>query len=203
MNAHGEEVGTKEILTGFSHVSVTPELLHQVVVAAAANARVPRAHTKTRGEVRGGGRKPWRQKGTGRARHGSIRSPIWKGGGTTFGPRADRSYAKRLPVSMRRTALAHALVAKAAAGELVFLDPLPETPKTALWAKALSHVRRSGSVLLAISGNASVHAARGVRNLPNVHVLSAKDLTAANLLTSRTIVLSPGSWEILEGRLAS
>src|SRR5690554_365403 len=129
-NIEGKEVGEIELNDAVFGVEVNETLLHEVVVNQLANRRQGTVATKTRGLVRGGGRKPWRQKGTGRARHGSTRSPIWVGGGTTFGP-TPRSYSYRLPKKARRAALKSALSAKAAAGNILVLDQLSvEQPKT-------------------------------------------------------------------------
>lgn len=201
VNAAGKEVGMKTILADVERSFRARELLHQAVVTAEANARIPIAHTKTRGEVSGGGRKPWRQKGTGRARAGSTRSPLWKGGGVSFGPRSERTFQKRFPARMRRAALAQALVAKAAAGELVFLEHVPESRKTVAWASALQGVRRAGSVLLAVSPSSAAGAAQGARNIPGVRIVGAHELTAADILSVRSVVCSPGSWDVLEERV--
>src|SRR3989338_2400984 len=108
-NQMGETIGTVGLNSALFEVPLNTALLHEAVVAQEANARVVVAHTKDRGEVRGGGKKPWKQKGTGRARHGSTRSPIWKGGGVTFGPTAVRNFAKKLNKKARRAALLSAL----------------------------------------------------------------------------------------------
>src|SRR3989338_2583524 len=108
-NAAGEVVGNIELPDAIFAVESKPAVIHQVYVAQMANSREPWGHTKQRGEVRGGGKKPWKQKGTGRARHGSIRSPIWRGGGVGFGPRSEKVYARTIPKKMRAKALFMAL----------------------------------------------------------------------------------------------
>jgi len=108
-NANGKKAGSVELPENVFGVAWNDALMHQVVTSMQDNARTPVAHAKTRGEVRGGGKKPWNQKGTGRARHGSTRSPIWKGGGVTHGPRNDKSYARTVPKKMRIKALTMAL----------------------------------------------------------------------------------------------
>src|SRR3989344_2772080 len=105
-------------------VPMNADLVHQVLISQTANKRQVSAHTKTRGEVRGGGRKPWRQKGTGRARHGSTRSPIWKGGGVSGGPRNDKNYERTIPQKMRRRALHMVLSEKVKNNLLVVIDSL-------------------------------------------------------------------------------
>ena len=102
-NTEGKEVGEKKLRDDVFGVTVNPAFVHEIMVGIKANARKPWAHTKERGEVRGGGKKPWRQKGTGRARHGSIRSPLWKGGGVTFGPRNERNFDKKINRKAKRS----------------------------------------------------------------------------------------------------
>lgn len=123
-NLEGNVVGTHELPASIFGLPVSAGLLQLAVVAQAANRRRPIAHTKTRGEVRGGGRKPWKQKGTGRARHGSIRSPIWIGGGITFGPRSVRNFSLKINRQARRRALLESLSAKAAQAEIVLVNDL-------------------------------------------------------------------------------
>lgn len=123
-NFEGQAVGTRELPAAVFGCPVNIGILHQAVVAQTANARPVLAHTKTRGEVRGGGRKPWRQKGTGRARHGSIRSPLWIGGGITFGPRSNRNFRLKINARVRRQALLASLSAKAADVAMVVVDDL-------------------------------------------------------------------------------
>ena len=112
-NQNKEEKGEIELPKEIFEIEVNSDLIYQVVLAQRGNRRQGTAQAKMRGEVRGGGRKPWRQKGTGRARHGSTRSPLWRGGGVTFGPRADKNYKKRIPKKMGRKALFMVLSAKA------------------------------------------------------------------------------------------
>jgi len=127
----GKEIGTTLLPKEIFDVKLNPDLVHQVATSQMANRRQVIAHTKDRGEVRGGGKKPWRQKGTGRARHGSIRSPLWKGGGVTFGPTKERNFKKIIPKKMKRKALFMVLSAKAKENLLIILDtlklPLPKT----------------------------------------------------------------------------
>lgn len=203
LNEEGQEVSQTEILSGWDHRRIVPELLHQAVVAAAANARLPIAHTKTRGEVRGGGRKPWRQKGTGRARHGSIRSPLWRGGGTTFGPRQEREYAQRLPAKMRRAALTHALVAKGRAGELALVEMRLGVGKTKELARVLTNLRPTGSILLSVPVKDIAAIARAGANLSRVRVVPAEHLSAADVLAAQHLLITPAAWQIVESRLSA
>ena len=121
-NKENEKVGTTDLPDTVFSASWNPDLVHQAVVAQQANSRQTVAHTKDRSDVRGGGRKPWRQKGTGRARHGSIRSPLWKGGGVTFGPRTERRFRKSINTKMRRGALFSTLSRKYQDGEVTIID---------------------------------------------------------------------------------
>ena len=123
-NIQGEMVGKRQLNESIFGLKIKPEFIHQIVVAMQANARHVIAHTKTRGEVRGGGRKPWAQKHTGRARHGSIRSPIWKGGGVVFGPRKERNYKQKINKKVKRKALLMSLSDKATHQKIIFLDNL-------------------------------------------------------------------------------
>jgi len=127
----GKSTGTISLPSELFDVSWNSDLVHQVVTGMEANARLVTAHTKFRGEVAGGGKKPWKQKGTGRARHGSTRSPIWKGGGVTHGPRTEKVYAVKINRKMRAAALATVLSRKMRDGEIIFVDSLAfTTPKT-------------------------------------------------------------------------
>src|SRR3990167_5939340 len=119
-NAQGKKAGSVELPESVFGVKWNDSLMHQVVTSMQANARPSVAHTKSRGEVRGGGKKPWRQKGTGRARHGSSRSPIWKGGGVTHGPRNEKVYTRAIPRNMRAKALFMALSRKLNDNEIIF-----------------------------------------------------------------------------------
>ena len=164
-------------------------ILHQVVVAYAANARVAIAHTKTRGEVRGGGKKPWAQKHTGRARHGSTRSPIWVGGGITFGPRSDRNYAKKVNVKVRRQALRMALTDKVVSNRLIVLeDFVPEGAKTKAAGRVLAKVialaatgRHAPTVLVALPEDRR-DVERSLRNLSRVTGVDVRHLNAPEVL---------------------
>src|SRR5574343_986959 len=123
-NQKGKAVGSVKLPESVFGLPWNADLVHQVVTAMQANARTPVAHSRTRGEVSGGGKKPWRQKGTGRARHGSSRSPIWKGGGITHGPRTERIFDREIPKKMRRKALIMVLSQKVRNKMLVVLDKI-------------------------------------------------------------------------------
>ncbi|NBV77459.1 50S ribosomal protein L4 [bacterium] len=143
--AAGKKKGSIELPENIFGVAWNDSLMHQVVTSMQDNARKPVAHVKDRGEVRGGGRKPWRQKGTGRARHGSSRSPIWVGGGITHGPRKEKQFSRSIPGKMRAKALFMALSKKLADGEVVFVDSFGcDKPKTSVAQKALVAIGKAG-----------------------------------------------------------
>lgn len=123
-NQKGEQIGDQKLNEAIFGIKINPAVVHQAVIAQLANVRKVLAHTKTRGEVRGGGKKPWRQKGTGRARHGSIRSPIWIGGGVTFGPRKERNYKLKINKKVKQKSIFMALSDKVANSKFILLDVL-------------------------------------------------------------------------------
>src|SRR3990167_7958338 len=143
-NQVAEEVGKTELPDEVFGLKWNADLVHQVVTSQEANRRPTVAHAKGRGEVRGGGRKPWRQKGTGRARHGSIRSPIWKGGGVTHGPLKEKNYKKKINKKMAKKALFAVLSAKARDNEIIVLDDLKfSEPKTRLAAEMFAKFEKN------------------------------------------------------------
>ncbi len=138
----GDKVGQVELNPSIFGVEINSTLIHQAVVTQLANARKVLAHTKDRSEVSGGGRKPWRQKGTGRARHGSIRSPLWIGGGVTFGPTKYRNFSKKINKKMKRKAIFMALSDRVKEGQLVILDKLEiKQPKTKEFVELLKNLK--------------------------------------------------------------
>src|SRR5690554_5249815 len=148
LNMAGEQVGEVELSDAVFAAPINRGLMHQALVRQLANARAGTHKTKTRSEVRGGGRKPWRQKGTGRARHGSIRSPVWVGGGTVFGPHP-RSYRQKMPKKMRQAALRSALSVKAGSGQIIVVDDLSmEAPKTKEMVRVLTSLGIDGQSAL-------------------------------------------------------
>jgi large subunit ribosomal protein L4 len=164
-------------------------VLHQVVTAQLAARRAGSQHTKTRAEVRGGGAKPWRQKGTGRARQGSIRSPHWRGGGVALGP-TPRSYAQRTPKKMVRLALCSALSDRAADDKVVVLDEWSiETPRTKDALAALATLELTGKVLLVL-GEEDEAVWKSFRNLDHVHCMFPRELNAYDVLVADYIVFT-------------
>jgi large subunit ribosomal protein L4 len=175
------------------------DVMHQVVTAQMAGARTGSANTKTRSEVRGGGRKPWRQKGLGRARHGSIRSPQWRGGGVTFGPKP-RSYAQRTPKKMKRLALLSALSARAAGSQVKVVEHLDwDAPKTKTAVALLDGMGVEGKTLFVIPRSDRI-AALSLRNLPQVVVANPDGLTTYDVLWADTVVFTSETIAATSGR---
>ncbi len=187
-NISGEVTGSVEVRDDVFGAKLNPALIHQTIVGQLANRRQGTAKTKTRAEVSGGGAKPRPQKYTGRARHGSIRSPIWKGGGVTFGP-SPRSYRQRTPKRMRRGALISALSGKAREGSLVVVDSFEPEAKTKAVANALSSLGAGPSVLLVADG-ASAEVLRAARNIPRLKMGPSHTLNATDLLNHRTVIMT-------------
>lgn len=174
--------------------TVNEDVLHQVVTAIRAHDRQGTHATKTRTTIRGGGRKPWRQKGTGRARHGSIRSPLWRGGAITFGPQP-RDYAPRVPRRLRRLAVRSALNARALEGRLGVLEPLAlEEPRTKTVAKLLEAIGADGNVLLLTDGvKRVVHLS--ARNIPGVEVKPWAEASAYDVLWADRVLVESSALE--------
>ena len=199
-NIAKEKVGELDLKEEIFGVEVKGHVLHEVVTWQRACRRAGTASTKTRGEVRGGGRKPWRQKGTGRARSGSTRSPIWKGGGTTFGPRP-RSYAYALPKQVRRLALKMALSSKVADGRLVVLDAYPQgTPKTKDFIQVLKTFEINQALFITPEAHAALELS--ARNVPGIQVMLPMGLNVYDILKYDHLVLFSPAVDQIEARLA-
>ncbi|TSC82956.1 MAG: large subunit ribosomal protein L4 [Parcubacteria group bacterium Gr01-1014_19] len=185
-NLKGESIGEVDLPEKVFGSKWNPDLVHQVLMAQAANRRSPWAHAKGRGEVRGGGVKPWKQKHTGRARHGSIRSPIWKGGGVSHGPKKDRDYTQKVNKKMAKAAVFSVLSKKLAEGELRVVDSLElQDPKT----KALFTMIKNmlPAVLVATKENKNI--SRASKNLARARSLSVTSLNVEDLLKYKNILL--------------
>lgn len=199
VDAGGAEVARVSLPGCFSG-PVNDALLFEQVLSQLASRRSGTAATKTRGKVRGGGSKPWRQKGTGRARAGSSRSPIWRGGGTIFGPQP-RSYAYRLPRSARRSALASALAQKQRDEQLLIVDRLVlEEPKTRLIKPILSALGVLDGVLIVLQAN-DLNVELAARNLPHVLVTTADGLNVYDVLRHRSLVIEREALDAVEARV--
>jgi large subunit ribosomal protein L4 len=173
------------------------ELVANAYKAYLANGRTNNAKTLKRGEVRGGGRKPWKQKGTGRARFGSIRVPIWRGGGIAFGPTGNENYALDMPVKAKRAAIRQALSIKAAAKAVVVLDEFKTTGKTKDSAALLAKLEVKGNVLLVLASKAG-QADQATRNISSVKTVAANYLNVFDVMNADTIVIEKPALEVIE-----
>lgn len=194
-NQKGEEVGKADLPAGIFGLKMNRDLVHQAVVAQMANARQVLAHTKDRSETRGGGRKPWRQKGTGRARHGSIRSPIWRGGGIAFGPTKQRVFAKKINRKMKQRALFMLLSSKVKDEELILLDKLELSEgKTKLIAEIINSLKtklkknldKSSLIVLA---KTDLKVSRAVNNIPKIKTIRADSLNVLDVLSHQYLLI--------------
>jgi len=196
----GKVVNEIELRDDIFSISPNEAVMHQALVRQLANAHLGTHKTKTRGEVSGGGRKPWPQKHTGRARHGSIREPQWRGGGTVFGPRP-RSYRQKMPRKMRRLAYRSALSVKAKEGKIIVLDelemPRPRTKEIEAILDALA-VDSSALILLP---EANLNVERSANNIPMVKTLRAQYLNVADILGYDYLIMPLGAIEVIEGIL--
>ncbi len=200
MNMAGEKVGEVELADTIFAAPINVPLMHQALVRQQANARLGTAKVKGRSEVAGGGRKPWKQKGTGRARQGSTRAAQWRGGGIIFGP-TPRSYDQKLPRKMRRAAVCSALSVKAAEEKLVVLDQLAlAEPKTREMAAVLSRLAVDSSALILMPG-ADEMVERASNNLPDVTLLRAEYVNVRDLLTHDYLVIPQTALGVIETTL--
>lgn len=199
-NMKGDVVDSTDLPAAIFEVPIKVDLMHQAFERQMANARAGTHSTKGRGEVRGGGRKPWRQKGTGRARQGSIRAPNWVGGGKVHTPKP-RSYRKDMPKKMRRAALRSALSAKAAEAEIVVLDELKLAEiKTKEMAGALRALVGDDSVLILMAGPDEV-VEKSTRNLPSAKTLRAEYLNIRDVLGYKRLLLPLSALEVISAHL--
>lgn len=197
-NTEGDTVGEITLSDQVFGAPVNDGLMHRAVVMYLANQRVGTAATKTRANVRGGGRKPWRQKGLGRARHGSIRSPIWRGGGVTFGPQP-RDYRQAMPKKARRGALRSALSAKTAGEDIKILDDLIiDQPRTREIVRILGNLGVENGKPLIITADQNEHAVLAARNLPDTAVVRAGDLNTYTVLRHGNLIMTQGAVAVLE-----
>ncbi|MBI2021045.1 50S ribosomal protein L4 [Candidatus Giovannonibacteria bacterium] len=206
-NTSGEKIGKADLPDRIFGARWNQALVKQVYDGEMANKRLPWAHTKTRGEVSGGGKKPWRQKGTGRARHGSIRSPLWIGGGVSHGPRNERSFKVKINKKMRRGALLSLLSKKLNEKEILVLDDfnLVNSKTKEIFtifknlrekAEAYRLGEKGGKTLLALLKNEN--ALRASKNLPYVNFIEPRNLNVIELLHNKYVVLDKLSIEELE-----
>jgi len=195
-NVDGEQVGEIELKDSVFGVPVNVAVMHQAVINYLANQRQGNHSTKTRGEVRGGGRKPWRQKGTGRARQGSIRAPQWIKGGVVFGPKP-RDYGYKLPKKAKRLALKSALSSKVKDNEIIVLDELKlEQPKTKKVAELLKNFNAKSALIVVPQGEKNVELS--TRNLPNAKAMYANLLNTYDVLKYEKFIITKDAVAIVE-----
>ena len=200
-NMKGETLRTVELPAEIFEAPINKDLMHQAYVRQMANARQGTHSTKTRGEVSGGGKKPWKQKGTGRARQGSTRAPQWKGGGKVHTPKP-RSYRQAMPRQMRRGALRSALSVKAADGQIVVIDELAlDSAKTKAMELALTGLVGEGQTALILLGARNEPVEQSLRNLPQAKLLRAAYLNVRDLLGCDKVLMPLGALEIIQGYL--
>lgn len=202
INMNGEKVKTADLPAAIFEAPIKTELMHQAFVRQMANARLGTHKTKTRSEVSGGGQKPWRQKGTGRARHGSRRSPIWVGGGKVHTP-MPRKYTKKMPRKMRRAALRSALSEKASNKQIVVLEAFSfDQPKTKEMAAALGKLVGKESVLILLPDRDEM-VEKSVRNLPKAKTLRANYLNVRDLLQYDRVIMPLGALDVIQSYLGA
>ncbi len=213
-NQDGKESGAISLPESVFGLPWNADLVHQVVVSEAANRRNIVAHTKGRGEVRGGGKKPWRQKGTGRARHGSIRSPIWVGGGVTHGPVKEKGYEKKISKKMKAKALYAVLSEKLRQNEILFIDKIAlKESKTKEAKKVLEKISKIGGFenVLNKKNNSAIitfwdkdkETERGFRNFSNIKTEELRNITPSAVLSHKFVVMvgPEKSVSFIEGKL--
>ncbi len=202
-NIKGETVGSLELEKSLFDVALNPILVHEAVVAQEANSREAIAHTKTRGEVAGSSKKPWKQKGTGRARHGSTKSPIWIGGGITFGPRNDRNFSLKINKKAKRTALAMVLSEKVASNCFIVVDEfsLPEgkTKELSSILKNLPLEKKAGSLakILIVLPPEEKTIAKAAKNLKGISTMPTNTLNVVDLLKTEKVLVSKAAIDLI------
>lgn len=196
-NRDGEQVDEIEVQAVLFEAPFKQGALHQTAVSQAARRRLGSASSKDRSEVSGGGSKPWPQKGTGRSRHGSTRSPIWVGGGATFGPHP-RDFGTKVPKKMRRAALKSALSDKVKEGKLMVVDDFAiDTPQTKKMVALLDNLKVTGGALI-VSDQPDMNLIKAARNLPKVKTILGRQLNVLDILTYNYLVMSKAALEQVE-----
>jgi large subunit ribosomal protein L4 len=196
----GMPVGQVEFADVGTAVKCGQQAVHDVIVAYQAGLRAGTASTLTKGTVAGSGKKPWKQKGTGRARAGYRRSPVWRGGGVAFGPKP-RSYSQRIPRKVLQLAFRRAFAEKVVAGEMRILQDLQlDGPKTSGIAELLKQLKITGTVLI-VMDHLSDHAVKAIRNLPGIELVMASTVNTYQLLRYSTVILTRAAFDVVQGRL--
>lgn len=200
-NQNTEKTGTLELPKGVFGLPWNDNLMHQVITSMQAEKRVSVAHVKGRGEVRGGGKKPWRQKGTGRARHGSIRSPIWRGGGVTHGPTKEKNYSKKINKKMKKKAFLIALSQKLRDNEILFLDKIVlSQPKTREAVSIIGNIskvkgfeklstKKKNNAIIAIPQK-NEETKRAFRNVPGTMISEFRNLNVLDIVTYKHLIIA-------------
>ena len=200
-NQKAEEAGKIDLPESVFNLPWNSDLVHQVVVAMTANLRSPWAHTKTRGEVSGGGKKPWRQKGLGKARHGSIRSPIWVGGGIAHGPRKDKDYSVKINAKAKKKAFYTVLSQKLRDNEILFLDKMdfsqPKTKEAVEVVNSLSKIggfekiktKKKNKAILALDKK-EPNVSKSFRNIPGMEIYQARNLNILDILNFKYLLIA-------------
>jgi len=202
-NMNGKQVGEVELNDAVFAAPINTSVMHQALVRQLSNARLGTHDTKVRSEVSGGGKKPWRQKGTGRARQGSTRAPNWVGGGTVFGP-TPRKYTKALPKKMQRLALRSALSAKAANGQLVVVDQLAiEQPKTKTVVSMLNALGLKEQSVLLVVAEKTLPVWKSTNNLPEVKTLLSGYINVRDLLSQDVLLVTQDAVAQIEDWLSA
>jgi large subunit ribosomal protein L4 len=199
-NQEGQEIGTTRLPKEIFDVKINNDLLYQAINIQLANRRTHLAKTKDRSEVRGGGKKPWRQKGTGRARHGSIRSPLWVGGGVTFGPNTDKVFERKINKKARRKALFMVLSSKVQDKELIVIDELKPEVKTKKMVDLLNKLvknEKKHSILM-ILPKKDEKILKAIRNIDYVKPLAADSLNVLDLLSFKYLLMDKESIKVIE-----
>lgn len=196
LNMEGSEVGKMKLNDAIFGVEINEHLVHQAVVAQLANNRQGTQKAKTRSEVRGGGRKPWRQKGTGHARQGSIRSPQWTGGGVVFAP-TPRDYSKKMNKKEKRFALKSALTSRVEEGKFIVLDELKfDEPKTKEFAKVMENLK-ADKALVVINDN-DTNVVKSAANIPAVKTASTNTINVYDILKYDTVIVTQDAVKTIE-----
>lgn len=196
-NQTGQVIGDVTLDAKVFEIKPESGLIEQAIVTHLANRRVAIAHTKTRADVRGGGKKPWRQKGTGRARHGSTRSPIWKGGGVVFGPRKNRNFTLKMNVSAKRKALLMTLSDKALNDQVTVVDKLELAgAKTKEFAQVMKAVPTKRKTLVILS-TSNLPLVKAGRNIPGVSFIRADSLNSYDVLNANQLLILQPALEII------
>ena len=196
LNMEGSEVGKMKLNDAIFGVEINEHLVHQAVVAQLANNRQGTQKAKTRSEVRGGGRKPWRQKGTGHARQGSIRAPQWTGGGVVFAP-TPRDYSKKMNKKEKRIALKSALTSRVKDGKFIVVDELKfDAPKTKEFAKVMDNLKAEKALVVINDNDANV--VKSAANIPTVKTASTNTINVYDILKYDTVIVTQDAVKTIE-----